>query len=104
MPENRLLLWGIVLSGPLSFLAIELGWMVTELGRQPWVIYGILRTQDAVTTTPGLDISFLVFTGIYVVLAITLTVLLLRLARSPLPKQEWPVLVSSSSEERADTK
>ncbi len=99
VPENRLLLWAIVLSGPLSFLAIELGWMVTELGRQPWVIYGILRTQDAVTTTPGLDISFLVFTGIYVVLAITLTVLLLRLARSPLPKQEWPVLASSSDEE-----
>ena len=50
------------------------------------------------TTTPGLDISFLVFTGIYVVLAITLTVLLLRLARSPLPKQAWPVLASSSDE------
>ncbi len=104
VPENRLLLWGIVLSGPLSFVAIELGWMVTELGRQPWVIYGILRTQDAVTTAPGLDISFLVFSVIYVVLAITLTVLLLRLARSPLPKQEWPVVVSSSSEERVSTK
>ncbi len=94
--QNRLLLWGIVLSGPLSFVAIELGWMVTELGRQPWIIYGILRTQDAVTTAPGLDISFLVFSGVYVVLAITLTVLLLRLARSPLPKQEWPALMSSS--------
>jgi cytochrome d ubiquinol oxidase subunit I len=103
VPENRLLLWGIVLSGPLSFVAIELGWMVTELGRQPWVIYGILRTEDAVTTAPGLNISFAIFSGIYVVLAITLTVLLLRLARSPLPKQEWPVLVSSS-EERVGTK
>jgi cytochrome bd ubiquinol oxidase subunit I len=104
VPENRLLLWGIVLSGPLSFIAIELGWMVTELGRQPWVIYGILRTQDAVTTSPGLDISFAAFSGIYVVLAITLTVLLLRLARSPLPKQEWPVLESSSVDERVGTK
>jgi cytochrome d ubiquinol oxidase subunit I len=104
VPENRLLLWGIVLAGPLSFVAIELGWMVTELGRQPWVIYNILRTQDAVTTAPGLNISFAIFSGIYVVLAITLTVLLLRLARSPLPKQEWPALVSSSSEERAGTK
>ncbi len=96
VPEHRLLLWGIVLSGPLSFVAIELGWMVTELGRQPWVIYGILRTQNAVTTAPGLDISFLVFSVVYVVLAITLTVLLLRLARSPLPTQKWPVLVSSN--------
>ncbi len=103
VPENRLLLWGIVLAGPLSFIAIELGWMVTELGRQPWVIYNILRTQNAVTTAPGLDISFAIFSGIYVVLAITLTVLLLRLARSPLPKQEWPVL-ASSSEEKVGTK
>jgi cytochrome d ubiquinol oxidase subunit I len=99
VPEHRLLLWGIVLSGPLSFVAIELGWMVTELGRQPWVIYGILRTQNAVTTAPGLDISFLVFSVVYVVLAITLTVLLLRLARSPLPTQQWPVLVSSNIDE-----
>ncbi len=104
VPENRLLLWGIVLSGPLSFIAIELGWMVTELGRQPWVIYGILRTQDAVTTAPGLDVSFAAFSGIYVVLAITLTVLLLRLARSPLPRQEWPVLEDSSVDERVGTK
>jgi cytochrome d ubiquinol oxidase subunit I len=104
VPENRLLLWGVVLSGPLSFIAIELGWMVTELGRQPWIIYGILRTQDAVTTSPGLDISFAAFSGIYVVLAITLTVLLLRLARSPLPRQQWPVLERSSVDERVGTK
>jgi cytochrome bd ubiquinol oxidase subunit I len=74
-----------VLAGPLSFLAIELGWMVTELGRQPWVIYGILRTSDAVTTAPGLTISFLAFSCVYVILAITLVWLLLRLARTPLP-------------------
>jgi len=86
MPQNRLLLLGIALAGPLSFLAIELGWMVTELGRQPWVIYGILRTKDAVTTAPGLNISFLAFSCLYVVLAVTLIWLLLRLARSPLPK------------------
>jgi cytochrome d ubiquinol oxidase subunit I len=98
VPENRLLLWGIVLAGPLSFVAIELGWIVTELGRQPWVIYGILRTADAVTTAPGLNISFAIFSGIYVVLAITLTMLLLRLERQPLPKQEWPVLASSGDE------
>src|SRR5437868_2496396 len=104
VPENRWLLWGIVLAGPLSFIAIELGWMVTELGRQPWVIYGILRTGDAVTTAPGLSVSFAIFSGIYVVLTITLTALLLRLARSPLPKQEWPVLLSSSVDERVGTK
>lgn len=94
VPGNPWMLWGITLAGPLSFLAIELGWMVTELGRQPWVIYGYLRTKDAVTTAPWLNISFLVFSVIYVLLSITLTILLLRLARSPLPKMEWPVVAS----------
>jgi len=90
VPTNRLLLLGIVLAGPLSFLAIELGWMVTELGRQPWVIYGYLRTKDAVTTAPWLNISFLIFTLIYVLLSVALIRLLLGVARSPLPKVEMP--------------
>ena len=96
-PENRALLICIVIAGPLSFLAIELGWMVTELGRQPWVIYGYLRTADAVTTAPWLNISFLVFSGIYVVLAIALIFFLLRLAHSPLPKMEWAELVAGQA-------
>ena len=90
VPTNRVMLWGIVLAGPLSFLAIELGWMVTEFGRQPWVIYGYLRTKDAVTTAPWLNISFLIFTLIYVLLSVALTRLLLGVARSPLPKVEMP--------------
>lgn len=85
-PQHRLLQWGIVLAGPLSFLAIELGWMVTEFGRQPWVIYGYLRTKDAVTTAPYLNISFLIFSLIYVLLAVTLIWLLLKVARRPLPQ------------------
>jgi len=85
-PQHRLLLWGVVLAGPLAFLAIELGWMVTEFGRQPWVIYGYLRTKDAVTTAPFLNISFLLFSLIYVLLAATLIWLLLKVARRPLPQ------------------
>jgi len=87
---NRLLLLGILVTGPLSFLAIEFGWMVTEIGRQPWVIYGYLRTADAVTTSPWLDYSFFVFTLIYMLLAVTLVWLLLMLARSPLPQVGIP--------------
>lgn len=97
VPHSRWLLWGIALSGPLSFLAIELGWMVTELGRQPWVIYNYLRTADAVTTAPWLNISFLGFSFIYLTLAVTMTILLLRVARSPLPKLEWSELVGGQS-------
>ena len=87
---NRLLLLGILLTGPLSFLAIEFGWMVTEIGRQPWVIYGYLRTRDAVTTAPWLDYSFLVFSLIYLLLGVTLIWLLLLVARSPLPQVGTP--------------
>ncbi len=90
VPKNRVLLGAIVLAGPLSFLAIELGWMVTEFGRQPWVIYNFLRTKDAVTPAPGLNISFLVFSIIYILLSITLIGLLRGVARSPLPKVEMP--------------
>jgi cytochrome d ubiquinol oxidase subunit I len=85
-PQNRLVLWGVVLAGPLSFLAIELGWMVTEIGRQPWVIYGYLRTRDAVTPAPFLNISFAIFSLIYVLLSAALVWLLLRVARRPLPR------------------
>jgi cytochrome bd ubiquinol oxidase subunit I len=89
IPENRWLLGGILLAGILSFLAVELGWIVTEEGRQPWVIYGYLLTRNAVTPAPFLDITFLVFVIIYVVLSVTMIVLLLRQARRPLPKMEW---------------
>ena len=95
IPEQRWLLMGIALAGVLSFLAVELGWIVTEEGRQPWVIYGYLRTSNAVTTAPFLNISFLLFSFIYVVLAVTLIVLLLRQARTPLPKMEWEEVSSN---------
>ncbi|HEY4033311.1 MAG TPA: cytochrome ubiquinol oxidase subunit I [Ktedonobacteraceae bacterium] len=94
VPEQTWLLWGILLAGPLSFLAVELGWIVTEEGRQPWVIYYFLRTKDAATPAPFLNITFLIFSAIYVILAITLIVLLVRLAKKPLPKMEWSTIVS----------
>ena len=89
VPENRLLMLGVLISAPLAFLAVILGWMTTEEGRQPWVIYGILRTKDAVTTAPWLNISFLIFSCIYVLLSIALVRLLIGVARSPRPEIEW---------------
>jgi cytochrome d ubiquinol oxidase subunit I len=81
-----LLLWGIALAGPLAFLAVELGWMVTEEGRQPWVIYRLLRTKDAVTTAPWMDIRFLIFSCMYILLSVALVRLLLGVAHSPHPQ------------------
>ncbi len=94
IPEYGWLLWGIILCGPMAFLAVEFGWVVTEEGRQPWVIYNYLRTSDAVTVAPYLNFTFGVFTIIYIVISIILIVLLLRLARQPLPKMEWAAVTA----------
>ena len=80
---NRLLLLGIAISGPLSVLAMEAGWFVTEFGRQPWIARGLLRTTDAVTIAPGLDVQFYVFTCIYVVLGSACWWLLRRVGTKP---------------------
>jgi cytochrome bd ubiquinol oxidase subunit I len=77
--ERRRLLWALVLCSPLGFLALEAGWIVTEVGRQPWVIYGIMRTRDAVTTAGGVGYSLAGFTLLYTGLAVTLVLLLRRL-------------------------
>lgn len=63
---------------PAGFIALEAGWTVTEVGRQPWIIYGIMKTKDAVTPMPGLMYSFYLFSGIYVLLGITVVFLLYR--------------------------
>jgi cytochrome d ubiquinol oxidase subunit I len=80
VPEGRLLLRAVGLSGILSFVALEAGWMVTEIGRQPWIIYGVVRTAAAITPAPGLVLSFVVSTIIYILLAAVCSGLLLRQA------------------------
>ncbi|RZK76843.1 MAG: cytochrome ubiquinol oxidase subunit I [Pedobacter sp.] len=67
-----------VFATPLGFIALEAGWTVTEVGRQPWIIHGVMRTADAVTPMPGIAYSFYLFTGVYVSLAVIVTVLLYR--------------------------
>ena len=81
VPLGRRLLWGIVLSGPAAVIAMESGWFVTEFGRQPWIVYGILRTSAAATSAPALAPTFAAFVVIYVGLAITAARLLLASAR-----------------------
>lgn len=66
------------LATPLGFIAVEAGWTVTEVGRQPWIIYGIMRTADAVTPMPGIAYSFYLFTAIYVSLAVFVVFMLYR--------------------------
>jgi len=70
--DSGLFLRASLFAGPLGFLAIEAGWVVTEVGRQPWVIQGVMRTADAVTPMTGLAVPFTAFMVLYVVLAVVL--------------------------------
>ncbi len=72
-PEGRFTLLALAAAGPLAFVANELGWLVSEFGRQPWVVYGVFRTSNAITTASGLGATFAGFTVLYVGLsAVTL--------------------------------
>ena len=63
---------------PLGFIALEAGWTVTEVGRQPWIIRGVMRTADAVTPMPGIAYSFHLFTAVYISLSVIVCLLLYR--------------------------
>jgi cytochrome bd ubiquinol oxidase subunit I len=78
LPHDRPFLWALALAAPLGFLAIEAGWTVTEVGRQPWIIHGVMRTADAVSPMPGLVVPFLGFTALYIGLAVSVVWLLYR--------------------------
>lgn len=79
-PLFRPMLLAVTLAGPAMVVALEAGWFVTEFGRQPWVVYGIMRTTSSATDAPGLGPFFALFLVIYVVLAITAARLLLYMA------------------------
>jgi cytochrome d ubiquinol oxidase subunit I len=91
--SNRLLLRALVVGTPLGFVAIEAGWLVTEVGRQPWIIHGVLRTADAVTPMPGLVVPFTAFTLLYLALAAAVVWLLRRqISQSPDVAEIGPAL------------
>lgn len=71
-----------IIIAPLGFVAIEAGWVVTEVGRQPWIIHQIMRTEDAVTPMPGMKYSFFFYLFLYTILAITVTWLMNRQIKS----------------------
>jgi cytochrome d ubiquinol oxidase subunit I len=63
---------------PIGFLAVEAGWTVTEVGRQPWIIYNVMRTADAVNPIPGIQYSFYLFTLVYISLSCMVVFMLHR--------------------------
>jgi cytochrome bd ubiquinol oxidase subunit I len=77
MPTNRWFLGLAASSGVLAVIAMEAGWVVTEVGRQPWIVYNHMKVEEAATTNTGVWITFIVVVVVYVMLGIT-TVLVLR--------------------------
>ena len=78
LPVNSWYLRFVSWCTPLGFIAIEAGWTVTEVGRQPWIIYNYMRTADAVTPMPHLIVPFIGFTVLYIFLSIIVVILLRR--------------------------
>jgi cytochrome d ubiquinol oxidase subunit I len=83
LPDGTWFLRAATVAGPATFVALEMGWVVTELGRQPWIVYGQLRTADAVTSRPGIAFWLAATVTTYVLLGAACGWLLLRLARTP---------------------
>ncbi len=83
LPDGSWFLRAVAVAGPAAFVAIEAGWIVTEVGRQPWIVQGVMRTADAVTTRPGVGLQLAVTVTTYVLLAFACAKLLLQLARKP---------------------
>jgi cytochrome d ubiquinol oxidase subunit I len=78
---SRPLLMALAVLTPAGFIATEAGWTVTEVGRQPWIISGILRTADAVTPMPGLPVPMVVFALLYLALGAIVAVLIASFVR-----------------------
>jgi cytochrome bd ubiquinol oxidase subunit I len=77
LPTSRWFYRFAAAAGVAAVVALEAGWVVTEVGRQPWVVYGLLRTSDAVTRAPGTLVSFVLVMVVYVILG-TATLVVLR--------------------------
>jgi cytochrome bd ubiquinol oxidase subunit I len=84
LPRSVWFYRSVVLAGPLSLVALICGWVTTEVGRQPWIVYGVMRTSDAVTGAGGIPIGYVTLALVYLALIAAVVWILRRLARAPL--------------------
>jgi len=84
LPESPWFYRALVLAGPLSVVALIAGWVTTEVGRQPWVVYHVMRTTQAVTGAGGIPVGYATLAAVYLALAIAVAWVLLRLSRIPM--------------------
>jgi cytochrome d ubiquinol oxidase subunit I len=95
LPESLWFYRAIVAAGPVSLVALLAGWTTTEVGRQPWVVYRVMRTADAVTEANGIPVGYATLALVYLGLAVAVAWMLLRLARSPV--EPAPAAAASAS-------
>jgi cytochrome d ubiquinol oxidase subunit I len=91
--QSKIFLRFAVLMGPAGLIAIVAGWLTTEIGRQPWVVYGVMRTKDAVSNHSALELSItlIVFMVMYVaVFGTGIRYMLMLVAKGPQPYGEHP--------------
>jgi len=81
IPKTRLFLWVAAGAGVAAVVALEAGWVVTEVGRQPWIVHNYLKVTQAATTNSGVWATFLVILGIYIGLGTTLILVLRGMSR-----------------------
>jgi cytochrome d ubiquinol oxidase subunit I len=97
VPGSRWFLRAVAVSGVAASVATEAGWVTTEVGRQPWIVYGVLRVANAVNPAPGLAQGVWPVIAVYAVLTAATVYVLRRLARSapvPAAPQESDVAAS----------
>src|SRR5580692_3872575 len=80
----RLLLLSVVAAGPLSVVALIAGWITTEVGRQPWIVYNVMRVDQAVTGAHGIPVGYGTLCLVYLALALVVVWILRRFSRVPL--------------------
>lgn len=78
-PTHKWMLYGILLTGPASMLAIEFGWFLTEMGRQPWIVRGYMRVAEAATQAGGITFVTILFGILYIILMYTCAYVLIRM-------------------------
>ena len=83
LPSSPWFFRAVVAAGPLSVVALIAGWVTTEVGRQPWVVYGVMRTEDAVTGAGGIPVAYATLVVVYLGLGALAGLMLRRLARVP---------------------
>jgi cytochrome d ubiquinol oxidase subunit I len=87
LPESRWFWRAAVAAGPLSVVALISGWVTTEVGRQPWVVYETMRTEAAITGAGGIPVGYATMAIVYLSLAVAVVWILRRLARRPLEEE-----------------